>query len=100
LHIGDEVFDSVQVGEMVKVEIKKSRFQVNDPYILSVGVFHGLGKKGPVRRPVAVTEEAAPVVGEEALDEEAVDEETEETEEAEQAEEAEETEEAEAEEEF
>jgi len=29
----------VEVGEMVEVEIKKSRFQVNDEYILSVGLF-------------------------------------------------------------
>jgi hypothetical protein len=39
LHIGDEEFESVQVGERVEVEIKKSRFQVRDPYILSVGLF-------------------------------------------------------------
>lgn len=39
LHIGDDEFESVQVGERVEVEIKKSRFQVRDPYILSVGLF-------------------------------------------------------------
>ncbi len=39
LHIGDEEFESVQVGDRVEVEIKKSRFQVRDPYILSVGLF-------------------------------------------------------------
>jgi DNA-directed RNA polymerase subunit E'/Rpb7 len=39
LHIGNEEFDSVNVGEQIKVEIKKSRFQVNDESILSVGVF-------------------------------------------------------------
>lgn len=41
LHIGNEEFDSLQIGEVVKVEIKKSRFQVNDEYILSVGVYLG-----------------------------------------------------------
>lgn len=41
LHIGDEAFSKVQIGERVNVEIKKSRFQVNDPFILSVGVFEG-----------------------------------------------------------
>lgn len=46
LHIGNEEFDSLQIGEIVKVEIKKSRFQVNDEYILSVGVY--LGKTGSV----------------------------------------------------
>ena len=41
LHIGDEEFDEVQVGEIVQVEIKKSRYQVNDTSILSVGVYRG-----------------------------------------------------------
>jgi DNA-directed RNA polymerase subunit E'/Rpb7 len=39
LHIGNEEFDSVMVGDTIKVEIKKSRFQVNDESILSVGIF-------------------------------------------------------------
>ena len=41
LHIGDEDFESVNVGESVRVEIKKSRYQVNDTSILSVGVYRG-----------------------------------------------------------
>ena len=41
LHIGDEAFSKVEIGDRVNVEIKKSRFQVNDKYILSVGVFEG-----------------------------------------------------------
>ncbi len=44
LNIGNEEFESVAVGETVKVEIKKSRFQVNDEYILSVGLYKGRGK--------------------------------------------------------
>jgi len=39
LHIGNEQFDAVNVGNKIKVEIKKSRFQVNDDSILSVGLF-------------------------------------------------------------
>jgi len=39
LHIGNEEFDIINVGEKIKVEIKKSRFQVNDESILSVGIF-------------------------------------------------------------
>jgi len=39
LHIGNEQFDSILVGDSIKVEIKKTRFQVNDDNILSVGVF-------------------------------------------------------------
>ena len=42
LHIGDDAFEAVEVGQTVKVEIQKSRFQVNDPYILSVGLFKGV----------------------------------------------------------
>lgn len=41
LHIGDEAFSKIQIGEKVHVEIKKSRFQVNDKFILSVGLFEG-----------------------------------------------------------
>jgi DNA-directed RNA polymerase subunit E'/Rpb7 len=39
LHIGNDRFEAIQVGDRVRVEIKKSRFQVNDAYILSVGLF-------------------------------------------------------------
>ena len=41
LHIGDEEFTKVQIGDKVTVELKKSRFQVNDKFILSVGLFGG-----------------------------------------------------------
>ncbi len=41
LHIGDESFSKIEIGDSVHVEIKKSRFQVNDKFILSVGVFGG-----------------------------------------------------------
>ena len=50
LHIGNETFEAVQLQDRVQVEIKKSRFQVNDPYILSVGLFRGLARKA---RPAA-----------------------------------------------
>jgi DNA-directed RNA polymerase subunit E'/Rpb7 len=39
LHIGNEEFEGLQIGETVRVEVKKSRFQINDEYLLSVGVF-------------------------------------------------------------
>jgi DNA-directed RNA polymerase subunit E'/Rpb7 len=39
LHIGNAAFDNVEVGSTIRVEIKKSRFQVNDESILSVGTF-------------------------------------------------------------
>ena len=56
LHIGDEAFEGVEIGETVEVEIKKSRFQVNDPYILSVGTFRSSsGKKAVEPKKVANT---------------------------------------------
>lgn len=41
LHFGNQEFSTIQIGDKVHVEIKKSRFQVNDKFILSVGVFEG-----------------------------------------------------------
>ena len=40
-NIGMDEFETVEVGETITIEVKKSRFQVNDPYILSVGLFVG-----------------------------------------------------------
>jgi DNA-directed RNA polymerase subunit E'/Rpb7 len=112
LHIGNEAFEAVEIGENVRVEIKKSRFQINDPYILSVGIFMESLGKGTVAAatPAPPVEE---VVGEEQPEEggaeeqqpqaegggeaEEEDEEDEEAdEEAEEAEEGEEVEEEEA----
>lgn len=39
LHIGNKQFDAVEVGQTINVEVKKSRFQVNDDSILSVGMY-------------------------------------------------------------
>jgi len=65
LHIGDETFSKVEIGEKVQVEIKKSRFQVNDKFVLSVGVFEGkVGSSYVAPRVVeeenVVVEEAGP----------------------------------------
>lgn len=100
LYIGDEGYEAVQIGERIQVEIKKSRFQVNDPYILSIGFFKGLAAKGSnaPRNVAAAVAVAAATEGEaegEAETDEVEGEEAEETEEAEEAEEA--AEEAEAE---
>ena len=48
LHIGNEEFDSVEIGDTVEVEIKKSRFQVNDPFVLTNGLFIGKRDAGAV----------------------------------------------------
>ena len=45
LHIGNEEFDNVMIGEIIRIEIKKSRFQMNDESILSVGLFVSNTKK-------------------------------------------------------
>jgi ribA/ribD-fused uncharacterized protein len=57
LHIGDEDFAKVEIGERVYTEIKKSRFQVNDKFILSVGVFEGKVGSDYVAPKVEETEE-------------------------------------------
>jgi len=41
LHLGDEEFDQLKVGERIRVEIQKSRFQLKDPFIVSVAVYRG-----------------------------------------------------------
>ncbi len=59
LHLGDEAYDAVEIGQYVQVELKKSRFQVNDDYISSVGIFKKVVEK-PVTAASAVTAAAAP----------------------------------------
>ncbi len=85
LHIGNEAFEAVEIGENVRVEIKKSRFQINDPYILSVGVFmESLGKGAlPTPTPAPPEEE---VVEEEQPEEEQAEEEQAEEEQPEEGE--------------
>ena len=39
LHIGNEDFDAIELGDRIRIEIKKSRFQVNDTHILSIGQY-------------------------------------------------------------
>jgi DNA-directed RNA polymerase subunit E'/Rpb7 len=58
LHIGNEEFEKLQPQDTIEVELRKSRFQINDKYILSVGVFVGrfgvnmAVLKGPEANPV------------------------------------------------
>ena len=54
LHIGNEEFEQLEVGDTIEVEIRKSRFQILDQFILSVGVF-------VTRTEAAVAQEAAAV---------------------------------------
>jgi hypothetical protein len=66
LHLGNEEFDKVEIGDKIEVELKKSRFQINDLYILTNGLF--------IKRVNGDEEVVAPVVasveGEEASEEE------------------------------
>ena len=41
LHIGNVEFDAVAVGQGIRVKLLRSRFQVNDAFIQSVGLFEG-----------------------------------------------------------
>jgi hypothetical protein len=88
LHIGNEVFDKVEIGETVRVQVKKSRFQINDPYILSIGMFLSSSGKGAApnaRKNVPANMAEQPE--QEEAEEEAEEEEEEEAEEKEEEEE-------------
>lgn len=62
LHIGNIEFDALVIGDNIEVEIKKSRFQVNDPFILCVGIYKAKISSGTL----AASAEAEPEANEEA----------------------------------
>ena len=39
LHLGDMEYDMVEVGDTITIEMKRSRFAINDPHILASGLF-------------------------------------------------------------
>ena len=45
LHIGDEEFDKVEIGQYVLVELKRSKFAINDAFILSSGKYISKNKE-------------------------------------------------------
>lgn len=53
LHLSDEAFENLSIGVSIELEIKKSRFQTNDPFIQCVGIF-----KSVVSAPAATATEA------------------------------------------
>ena len=89
LHIGSEEYEEVEVGDIIEVELKRSKFQINDPYILASAIF--ITKISSTLS--SSSEGAKESKGEEAVEEkkEAKEVKEEEEEEAEEAEEAEET---------
>ena len=80
-----DLFDSIQIGDTIEIELKKSLFHVNDPHILTNGLF--IAKKEPGGQ------------GEEKKEEEGGEEEKEEEEEEEEESDEEEEEESDEEEE-
>jgi len=68
LHIGNREFDAVELGDTIRVEIKKSRFQINDLHILSIGQFLTVVSTSALTAAAPAVEEAAEAV-EEAVEE-------------------------------
>jgi len=88
LHIGNQEYDSVKIGDIVHIELKRSKFAINDTYILASGLFISKQESAP--------EEAAHGAPQEESEEsEESSEEPEESEEIQPAEEEEEEEETE-----
>jgi hypothetical protein len=85
LHIGNEQFEALQPGETISIEIRKSRFQIQDAFILSIGVLaESIGPvlPAPVKNTVFVPENTNAVDAiEESENEEENEDEDEETDE-------------------
>jgi DNA-directed RNA polymerase subunit E'/Rpb7 len=64
LHIGNEDFDELDVGDRIRIEIKRSQFRANATHILSIGQYLGRAGAGAVAKEPVV---AAPA---EVLEEE------------------------------
>jgi hypothetical protein len=47
LHIGNEEFDKLVPDDVVTVNVLRSRFQTNDPFISSVGLFISRSANAP-----------------------------------------------------
>jgi hypothetical protein len=62
LHLGDEEFDQLKVGESIRVEIQKSRFQLRDPFIVSVGLYRGRSGAVPPTKVLAKSQAVQPVI--------------------------------------
>jgi len=77
LHLGNQEYDGVQLGDQVEVELKRSKFAIQDAYILASGMFlrvHG-------KEPEEVEEEPEEEIEEVEEEPEEVEEEPEEAEE-------------------
>ena len=83
LHIGNEEFDTVDLGETIRIEIKKSQFQMNETHILTVGQYLGRVATGAAPAVSEATTQKAPAVSEATIQGAPAEEEAEEAEEAE-----------------
>jgi hypothetical protein len=61
LHLGNEEFSQLKVGETIRVEIQKSRFQLRDPFIVSVAVYRGRAGALPPTKVIQKTQPVQPV---------------------------------------
>jgi len=68
LHIGMIEYENVKIGDIVDVELKRSKFAINDSYILASGIFHAAVE--------SEKQEEAPVVQSEPIAEEPAEEES------------------------
>jgi hypothetical protein len=82
LHIGMIEYENVKIGDIIEVELKRSKFAINDTYILASGIFHATvesEKQQAVAPPVAEVVQSEPAaeqpVAEEPVAEEPVAEE-------------------------
>jgi hypothetical protein len=59
LHIGSEEYEEVEIGDTVEVELKRSKFQINDPYILASAIFitKKSGNSAPAAAAIGVAED-------------------------------------------
>jgi hypothetical protein len=62
LHIGMVEYENVKIGDIVEVELKRSKFAINDSYILASGIFHATVEseklqEAPAVQPEPVAEE-------------------------------------------
>lgn len=69
LHIGDINYDSVLIGDSVLIELKRSKFAINDPFILSSGQFIQTIQKGAEEAQEEEEQEAQEEEQEEAQEE-------------------------------
>lgn len=56
LHIGSEEYEEVDIGNTIEVELKRSKFQINDPYILASAIF--ISNKTGADAAIGVVEQA------------------------------------------